>query len=121
MSKVPVVIRSALFLLLFLSLVGCSASKVQPAPVQESTAGRQSSPLQQFIDSARAGDSVSLKDTRFGDIRILISRVYYSASGKSCKLAEVVTGTSCEVELAFCRREDGTWVETPPLWDSCVK
>lgn len=118
-----VIVRCGL-LVLFVLLAGCSVLKKTPQPSaqaqgQAQEAAPQKPPLERYVASARLGEWTSLAGTRYGDVDVSLVNDYFSASGKRCRMLNIVTKDKCNFETVFCYQAGQGWKESPRLWDGC--
>jgi len=122
MRIVSVIVRCGL-LVLFVVFAGCAVLKETPPQAQAETQAQEAAPtqppLEQYVASARLGEWTSLAGTRYGDVDVSLTNDYFSASGKRCRLLNIVTKNKCNFETVFCYDVDQGWKETPRIWKGC--
>ena len=113
--------RILIVMILMCLLVGCG-TKQKPVPelTQEHVQQSSMTALESYVAMASAGSETFIVGTKYGDVNVSVRKQYYAASGKICRMVDVITKGKCVLELAVCREDDGTWKEVPVLWNRCA-
>lgn len=114
------VLRSVLLLIMLFLVSACSFSSDIPAPPENvAEPAVKVSPLAKFVAEAKPGDEAVLADPEYGQVKASARDYYYAASGKWCRKVVLDSSQLCEIELVFCRDDDGDWKEAPLCWQGC--
>ncbi|SOB60070.1 conserved exported protein of unknown function [Pseudodesulfovibrio profundus] len=111
--------RYLLFVMMLFVLAGCSAVSKEAVVPTEVPEQPSMTPLESFVGTSSVGARTAIMNTKYGNIRVSIKKEYQAASGKRCRLADIILQNECDFELVFCLEKIGVWGEVPSLSSNC--